>query len=219
VTISNASYNIPIAYGFNASFVINNTVISNASRIVGSYPVTFTGVPGDTVESGTIFYSTPTANITAYPGYATRPNATALAYFLPYAITSVSPYPMQDINFIGAVLNNNTGVCSSITHAYLTANPAQQNGTALPFKCLSGYDNKIIRVNLGALNLGATDYVVLEANASYSGTMLVTPPPAIGSGIVQNLIDIGHAIYNGIVYLNSAVDTFFRSVVHFFEGI
>lgn len=219
VTISNASYNIPIAYGFNASFVINNTVISNASRIVGSYPVTFTDVPGNTVESGTIFYSTPTANITAYPGYATRPNATALAYFLPYAITSVSPYPMQDLNFIGAVLNNNTGVCSSITHAYLTANPAQQNGTALPFKCLSGYDNKIIRVNLGALNLGATDYVVLEANASYSGTMLVTPPPAIGSGIVQNLIDIGHAIYNGIVYLNSAVDTFFRSVVHFFEGI
>ena len=219
VTISNASYNIPIAYGFNASFVINNTVISNTSRIVGSYPVTFTDVPGNTVESGTIFYSTPTANITAYPGYATRPNATALAYFLPYAITSVSPYPMQDLNFVGAVLNNNTGVCSSITHAYLTANPAQQNGTALPFQCLSGYDNKIISVNLGALNLGATDYVVLEANASYSGTRLVTPPPAIGSGIVQNLIGIGHAIYNGIVYLNSAVDTFFRSVVHFFEGL
>jgi hypothetical protein len=219
IPILNASYSIPIQYGFNATFVVNDTLVSNQSKVVGSYPITFTNVPGDKTIYGLIYYFTPTANVTSYKGYATRPNATALSYYLPYAVTSTSPLPMQDLRFMVQVTNNGTGVCDTIQNAYLVSSPAAQNGTPLNFKCLPNYNNSLLEVDLGKLDIGATDYVVLQANASYGTSYLISPPSPIGSGIVQNLIDVGHAIYNGIKYLNSVVDSFFKDVAHFFGGL
>ena len=216
INVQDVEYAIPLQYGSNATFITNGTAISNESIVSGYYDVLFKEVPAHSIVSGEIYYYTKTVNVTQYTPYAVNVQATSLVYYLPYALTSISPMPMTKVIFVSQVLDNGTGVCSTIQHAYLTAGPGAQTGTDLNFTCLPGYENKVISVEVGPMNLGQTVYVVLYSNATLSAQLVSTPAQtstgsilsAIGSAVWQGVTYIWH----GVVYISDAVSHFFGSI-------
>ena len=183
VEIDNASYNIPITQGFNASFVINNTVVSNATQVDGSYPVQFTDVPGDFTEIGTIYYYTPTANVTVYPSYPSITyNNSQILYYSPFAVSSISPIPMQNVSMEANILANSSipNTCYSTVAVYIASSPSSTTGTKVPYKC---YNATMIDAYIGPFNLGQTKYIVIATNASVvSQVVSSSPSPFTGIG-------------------------------------
>lgn len=209
IPIQEASYNIPIEYGFNASFIVNGTEISNESNVVGSYPITFTNVPGNKTEYGVIYYFTPTTNVTIYPPYQEVANSSSLVTFSPFAVTSVSPIPMANVTLIANVLQNVSnsvvGACSTVVKAYLTTSPADTSGKSLAFSCLKNSDNRVISVDIGSLNLGSTDFVVLYSNSTVSAQLVSTPT----TPSINPFITFLQSVWNGIVKISKDISSFF----------
>ena len=208
VEIDNASYNIPITQGFNASFVINNTVVSNATEVDGSYPVQFTDVPGDFTEIGTIYYYTPTANVTVYPSYPSITyNNSQILYYSPFAVSSISPIPMQNVSMEANILANSSipNTCYSTVAVYIASSPSSTTGTKVPYKC---YNATVIDAYIGPFNLGQTKYIVIATNASVvSQVVSSSPSPFTGIGSAFS------SVWKAIVSFANSVKNLFGGLI------
>lgn len=210
IQVNHTSYAIPLSYGLNASFITDELQASNESRVLGYYNVQFSNIKPHTTVFGTIYYYTPVANVTSYPPYSVVQQATSIVYYIPFGITSTSPIPMADVNFVSNIVYNGTGVCSTVAQAFLTNSPGSKSGTSVPFSCLPGTNDETIKVNIGPMNLGQIEYLILYANVTL-GARIVSQPPS-GGGSAPGIIQALQAVWNGIVWVSKEVSSFFSHI-------
>ncbi len=202
IPIYNASYYIPLQYGLNASFVLNNTVVSREQIVKGAYPVTFTNVPADSTYTGTIYYYTPTIQATSLAPYSIYENNTQYLYF-PFYLHSVDPLPISSGILLANTTYNGTAMCGAVSKVYIASSPNSINGTVLNYTCLDNY--AMIKIDTGSYTLGQSKYVIVKTNPLLKAYVVVGPSGNIFAPIVSFFEAIGRDIISFFAEILKAI--------------
>ncbi len=201
IEILNASYNIPLPYGQDAVFVVNHTIVSNLSTVRGAYPISFTDVPGDSTDTGTIFYYTPSVVAQKLPSFVDYINGTEYI-FSPFSLKSEDIYPINVSIFILNSTYDNLSSCFGVHSVYLANSVTAISGTPLHFECKGA--GKYLYIYAGSFALDQSKLIIIQTNP-----LLNSPPPTVVSAdpIVRFFVILG----NDIVYLFKEIWNFISS--------